>query len=614
MKSIWKAISYSRFLTSTGEYPGTNRLEISGTMGKLVLEEGKLRWWRLRQPEPEARFHSEISSPHLPFDYSEERPEPGPDGHQVVLQNFSDAIRQGTALIAPGADGLMELSLSNAAYLSQWQNHAEIPLPFDEGHVTYVWFDALLNYATAVGYGNSAMADEYARRWPAQFHVVGKDIIRFHCVIWPAMLLAAGYEPAHTVFGHGFLLTKGEKMSKSKGNALSPADMVRVFGVDDRFAMVVTPEGKTGYAELGQIQFVDQETFDAYLHQSCETSDARFDREALPELGMEYIDEPYENPAEFVYALLSRAGLHFNDVYYRYYQKPLDRTDLYPHSLYRDAVYNTLMFKLFNSSGQHVTSNGNETEWAYIHNYEDLEPGDLVFFCDTTGKGDAVVKHVEVVIHGDYSGDVTDCGVYLGEDRMLTVRKGKVCELAIDPVMQYEFDSARRIYPSIVDEKAHFIENMIAAIYDRLGTPYSNAKRVGDASYDCSGIINWVLRGYDYNESKNPSIVPIEITAASFGHLEVLYSPKNELHFVDTGVHERDEESLSKLERGDLVLLLNESRTRIGHIMCYLGDMTVIHSTRIEGNYRGTLVAKFRNHLQGLYASSIRIDSFVPVQ
>lgn len=389
---------------------------------------------------------------------------------------------------------------------------------------------------------------------------------------------------------------------------------LRVFGVDDRFAMVVTPEGKTGYAELGQIQFVDQETFDAYLHQSCETSDARFDREALPELGMEYIDEPYENPAEFVYALLSRAGLHFNDVYYRYYQKPLDRTDLYPHSLYRDAVYNTLMFKLFNSSGQHVTSNGNETEWAYIHNYEDLEPGDLVFFCDTTGKGDAVVKHVEVVIHGDYSGDVTDCGVYLGEDRMLTVRKGKVCELAIDPVMQYEFDSARRIYPSIVDEKAHFIENMIAAIYDRLGTPYSNAKRVGDASYDCSGIINWVLRGYDYNEFKNPSTVPIEITAASFGHLEVLYSPKNELHFVDTGVHERDEESLSKLERGDLVLLLNESRTRIGHIMCYLGDMTVIHSTRIEGNYRGTLVAKFRNHLQGLYASSIRIDSFVPVQ
>ncbi|MBQ6391083.1 MAG: class I tRNA ligase family protein, partial [Eggerthellaceae bacterium] len=72
----------------------------------------------------------------------------------------------------------------------------------------------------------------FESRWPMQYHFVGKDITRFHCVIWPAMLLAAGLEPAHTVFGHGFLLTKGEKMSKSKGNALSPQDMVRVFGVD----------------------------------------------------------------------------------------------------------------------------------------------------------------------------------------------------------------------------------------------------------------------------------------------------------------------------------------------------------------------------------------------
>ena len=122
--------------------------------------------------------------------------------------------------------GLKDLSISRSTF--DWG----IPLPFDEGHVAYVWADALLAYFTGIGYADPERPGEFDSRWPMQYHFVGKDITRFHCVIWPAMLLAAGYEPAHTVFGHGFLLTKGEKMSKSKGNALSPQDMVRVFGVD----------------------------------------------------------------------------------------------------------------------------------------------------------------------------------------------------------------------------------------------------------------------------------------------------------------------------------------------------------------------------------------------
>ena len=122
--------------------------------------------------------------------------------------------------------GLKDLSISRSTF--DWG----IPLPFDEGHVAYVWADALLAYFTGIGYADPDRPGEFDSRWPMQYHFVGKDITRFHCVIWPAMLLAAGYEPAHTVFGHGFLLTKGEKMSKSKGNALSPQDMVRVFGVD----------------------------------------------------------------------------------------------------------------------------------------------------------------------------------------------------------------------------------------------------------------------------------------------------------------------------------------------------------------------------------------------
>ena len=108
-----------------------------------------------------------------------------------------------------------------------------MPLPFDEGHVAYVWAVALLAYLTGIGYGDEdERAGEFDARGPMQSHFVGKDITRFHCVIWPAMLMAAGMPITHTVFGHGFLLTKGEKMSKSKGNGLMPADLCRVFGVD----------------------------------------------------------------------------------------------------------------------------------------------------------------------------------------------------------------------------------------------------------------------------------------------------------------------------------------------------------------------------------------------
>jgi methionyl-tRNA synthetase len=110
-----------------------------------------------------------------------------------------------------------------------------IPLPFDPEHVMYVWFDALINYITAVGYGadgTPAFSGPLAHYWPAQYHFVGKDIIRFHCAIWPAMLMAARVPLPERVFAHGFLLTKGEKMSKSTGNAVTPASLVERFGVD----------------------------------------------------------------------------------------------------------------------------------------------------------------------------------------------------------------------------------------------------------------------------------------------------------------------------------------------------------------------------------------------
>jgi methionyl-tRNA synthetase len=105
-----------------------------------------------------------------------------------------------------------------------------VPVPWAPGHVFYVWYDALINYATAVGYGTDP--ERFSLWWPAVHHLIGKDIIRFHCVYWPAMLMAAGEAPPAHVHVHGFLLVGGEKMSKTGLNQIAPADLLPEFGVD----------------------------------------------------------------------------------------------------------------------------------------------------------------------------------------------------------------------------------------------------------------------------------------------------------------------------------------------------------------------------------------------
>ena len=105
-----------------------------------------------------------------------------------------------------------------------------VPVPWDDKHVFYVWYDALVNYATAIGYESDPA--RFARFWPTANHVIGKDIIRFHTVYWPAMLLAAGLQPPRHVWVHGFLLVGGEKMSKTALNQIAPSDLVDDFGVD----------------------------------------------------------------------------------------------------------------------------------------------------------------------------------------------------------------------------------------------------------------------------------------------------------------------------------------------------------------------------------------------
>jgi len=121
--------------------------------------------------------------------------------------------------------GLRDLSISRTSFT--WG----IPVPGDPRHVVYVWLDALANYITALGYPETKSGD-FATFWPADLHAVGKDIIRFHCVYWPAFLMGAGLEPPKRVFANGWWTVEGQKMSKSVGNVIPPSQLVEQYGTD----------------------------------------------------------------------------------------------------------------------------------------------------------------------------------------------------------------------------------------------------------------------------------------------------------------------------------------------------------------------------------------------
>ena len=146
--------------------------------------------------------------------------------------------------------GLRDLSISRTTF--DWG----IPVPGNHKHVMYVWIDALTNYITAAGYPDEN-AEEYQAFWPADLHMIGKDIIRFHCVYWPAFLLAAELLPPKRVFAHGWWTIEGEKMSKSLGNAIDPNVLVEDYGPDQLryFLLREVPFGNDGdFAKVALIQ------------------------------------------------------------------------------------------------------------------------------------------------------------------------------------------------------------------------------------------------------------------------------------------------------------------------------------------------------------------------
>lgn len=144
--------------------------------------------------------------------------------------------------------GLQDLSISRTTL--KWG----IPVPGDEKHVVYVWLDALANYLSALGYPESGGIWE--KYWPYAHHMVGKDIIRFHAVIWPAVLMALGVKPPVRIFAHGWWTVEGDKMSKSKGNVVDPFEMADLYGKDAfrYFVMREVPFGSDGdFSELGLV-------------------------------------------------------------------------------------------------------------------------------------------------------------------------------------------------------------------------------------------------------------------------------------------------------------------------------------------------------------------------
>jgi methionyl-tRNA synthetase len=149
--------------------------------------------------------------------------------------------------------GLQDLSISRTTF--DWG----IPVPGDPKHIMYVWVDALTNYITAVGFADET-SDKFKRYWPADVHIIGKDIVRFHAVYWPAFLMSAGVAPPKRVFGHGFLYSRGEKMSKSIGNVVDPFVLTEEFGADQLryFLLREVPFGQDGnYSREAIIQRIN---------------------------------------------------------------------------------------------------------------------------------------------------------------------------------------------------------------------------------------------------------------------------------------------------------------------------------------------------------------------
>ena len=203
--------------------------------------------------------------------------------------------------------GLQDLCVSRTSF--KWG----IPVDFDPNHVTYVWLDALTNYITGLGYDADGQNDPlYDKYWPADVHVIGKDIVRFHVIYWPIFLMAAGVPLPKQVFGHPWLLVGGDKMSKSKGNVLYPDDLVKVFGQDAvrYYLLSQVPYDNDGTITLDAVAEVANtalaNTYGNLLSRTVAMSQKYFDGVVCDKGASEPLDEELKQIATSAYAKVAK--------------------------------------------------------------------------------------------------------------------------------------------------------------------------------------------------------------------------------------------------------------------------------------------------------------------
>ena len=387
--------------------------------------------------------------------------------------------------------------------------------------------------------------------------------------------------------------------------------LLYVHNIHKDYYYVTTQEGRQGYMKISQVTPLDQADLEGYLSAAMQLTYTahKYSPEAFVEelLALDSVGDMEER----IYAVLCRLGLDFEPYYYRVFAKELENDKKYP-LYYKDPVYNSLLFKLFNSTGSLVYFDGHPTQWEYVPATGTLEKGDILFFSELPKRSTGVLEACEFVVAGRHSGNITGCAVYLGDDQILTLQEGRVEAVAgfSQSPLFASFDSARRIHTQVYDDKQILIEDMIAQIYDCLGTPYHNYNRTGDFSFDCSGLISWVLERMELYPTAYVYNHWLESSASGLSKIEdYTWHGQKHVHLNVPMAMEEGQRSLEKFQRGDIIFLLRSGGGRIGHVMIYLGDGRVIHSTYISKKYSGTVVANFRHALQKLYYISLRIES-----
>ena len=386
--------------------------------------------------------------------------------------------------------------------------------------------------------------------------------------------------------------------------------------VNRQYYRVTTQEGLTGFMKATQCAPLSEEDLARYfaaVRETQRTVDFYSPEALIREL---QTGEDTGSMAERIYAVLCRLGMDFDPYYYRLYQKELDNDERYP-LFYKDPVYNSLLFKLFNSTGSLIYYDGHPTQWEYVPVDGGLRKGDILFFTEPLEKGSSgVLDGYEFVMKGPYSGMLTGCGVYMGKSQVLLLRGGQVKAVPWTKELKATLDSVRRIHTEVFDEKKALIEDLIAQVYDCLGTPYNNFQRKGEFSFDCSGLISWLFMRMEISPTFYGRQLFTGTNASGFSQItEYTWHHQRRIHCIRP--IERDEEmglpSMDQLNRGDIVFLRKEPvSARVGHVMIYLGEGRVIHSTRIDEEYGGTVVAFFRPELQKLYQTAVRIDTISP--